>query len=745
MSIICGYLSRKDSLNRLHRALLVGLAALHLATPGLSPAASRPDEYARLKAQSLRVTVIRDRWGIAHVRGRSDADTVFGIAYAQAEDNFEQVENNYLRSLGRLSEAEGEASIWADLRQRLFIDPEVLQDVYRNAPEWLKALMQAWADGLNYYLATHPHVRPRVLSHFEPWMSLSFTEGSVHGDVEKVPLSLIQTFYGRQSAPSTRSATAAGESTMEEGSNGVAIGPLLTKHRRTLLLINPHTDLFFRSEMQATSEDGLNAYGAVTWGQFFVYQGFNETCGWMHTSSGAQRADRFAETVETGPSGALRYKYGAELRPVVEKEIVVLFRDAAGSKGRRAFRTFRTHHGPVVGEVSGKWIAVASMDRPVLALEQSFLRMKAANYASFMAVAALQANSSNNTVFADVEGNIAYMHPQFVPIRDDRFDYRAIVDGSNPQTDWKGVHTLDEVPHLLSPKSGWVMNTNDAPWNAAGSDSLRARDFPGYMDVVGENSRGVHATMLLRARRVFTPRSLIAVAYDSYVPELARQIPYLVRAYNRLGNLDPMRVQLAGPVRELRTWDYRWAEHSVGTTVAVLWAQSMWEKSAEAAKAAGISISDYVFERATDAQRIETLAEITHHLEEDFGRWSVPWGKVNRLQRRDSEHPGFDDTRASIAVPFTSAKWGSLAAFETQRDTGTRKYYGVSGNSFVAVVEFGRRVRAWTISAGGASALRNSRHFDDQDVRYAKGKLKPVDFYLSDLLRNTERSYHPGQ
>ena len=443
------------------------------------------------EAPSAQVTITRDDWGIAHVKGHTDADAVFGMIYAQAEDDFNRIETNYLASLGRLSEAadEGESAIWKDLRQRLFLDPQQLRADYAHSPQWLQKLMQAWADGLNYFLATHPDVHPRVLTHFEPWMALSFSEGSIGGDIERVPLTQLQAFYEKHPVAMT---LAERDLVFRDppGSNGFAIAPSHTQDGHALLLINPHTSFFFRSELQMTSDAGLNAYGAATWGQFFIYQGFNANAGWMHTSSGVDNVDEFAETIVDGPNGSLSYRYGTRLRPVTTKAITLSYRKADGSMGTRTFTAYSTHHGPIVREADGKWIAFALMNRPVEALEQSFLRTKATDYASFLKVAQLRANSSNNTLFADSKGEIAYLHPQFVPIRDDRFDYRKPVDGSNPATDWKGLHTLESLPHVVSPANGWVMNTNNWPWTAAGADSPKAADFPRYMDQVGESPRG---------------------------------------------------------------------------------------------------------------------------------------------------------------------------------------------------------------------------------------------------------------
>ena len=304
--------------------------------------------------------------------------------------------------------------------------------------------MDAWADGLNYYLATHPDVKPRVITRFEPWMALSFSEGSIGGDIERISLEGLAAFYGQSTLAAIDPKT---EPLFKEptGSNGIAIAP---EHAdgHALLLINPHTSFFFRSELQMSSDEGLNAYGAATWGQFFIYQGFNPHVGWMHTSSGVDNVDEFAETI-VRKDGKLFYRYGSELRPVAERKIVIAYRTPEGLK-RRAFTVYRTHHGPIVREANGKWIGFALMHRPIEALEQSFLRTKARDYASFMKVAELKANSSNNTLFADDKGEIAYLHPQFVPVRDNRFDYTKPVDGTDPATDWKGLHALDDLPQL---------------------------------------------------------------------------------------------------------------------------------------------------------------------------------------------------------------------------------------------------------------------------------------------------------
>ncbi len=719
-------------------------AILSIALSQPVQASTVSDRY-RLEATAKRVRIIRDDWGIAHVHGKTDADAVFAMIYAQAEDDFNRIETNYLVSLGRLAEAEGEAAIWQDLRQRLFIDPADLRRQYAVAPAWLQRLMVAWADGLNHYLVTHPEVKPRAITHFEPWMALSFSEGSIGGDIERVALKPLAAFYG-QNQLAVADTAKPGLFREPSGSNGIAIAPANTVNGKALLLINPHTSFFFRSEQQVTSDEGLNAYGAATWGQFFIYQGFNERVGWMHTSSGVDSVDEFAETI-VDQGGKPFYRYGKALRPVRANRITLNYRLPDGTMARRQFTTYATHHGPIVRAADGKWIAIGLLNSPVAALQQSFERTKARDLASYMKVMALKANSSNNTILADATGAIAYLHPQFVPKRDDSFDYRRPVDGSDPATDWQGLHALSELPKVMSPPTGWIANTNNAPWSAAGPDSPEPSMYPAYMDTAGENPRGLHAIRVLKNRRDFTIDTLRDAAFDPYLTAFAPLIPSLVAAWDALPVGDPAKAKLADQIATLRAWDFNWSAQSVATSLAVFWGEALWNDTANDPnlKTTGLARYDHLLATAP-VRKLAALVAASDRLTVDFGNWRTPWGEINRFQRNDGAIvQTFDDRKPSTPVAFTSAQWGSLASFGARRYPGTKRYYGTSGNSFVAIVEFGDRVRARAITAGGESGDPASIHFADQAKRYATGDLRDVYFYIDELAPHIVRSYHPGQ
>ena len=393
-----------------------------------------------------------------------------------------------------------------------------------------------------------------------------------------------------------------------------------------------------------------------------------------------------------------------------------------------------------------KWISVRLMEKPVEALSQSFLRTKARTLAEYRKVMALNANSSNNTVYADADGHIAYFHPQFVPRRDTRFDWNRPVDGSDPAAEWRGVHGVEDSPHVIDPANGWIQNTNNWPYSAAGRYSPQRTKFPAYMDNAGENPRGQHALRVLEGRKDFTLDRLRDAAFDSYLPAFAWLVPPLLRAYDSIPSSDSLKARLAEPVAALRAWDYRWSTGSVPTALAVYWGETLTALVEGDAESDGMSAYEYMATRATAADRLAALSAACDRLTRDFGSWKTPWGEINRFQRLTGEivQP-FSDSGPSIAVPFTSGRWGSLASFGARTYPGTKRMYGTSGNSFVAVVEFGKdSVRAKAVTAGGESGDPRSRHFNDQAERYATGRLREVYFYPGQLEGHTEQKYHPG-
>ena len=699
------------------------------------------------REHAQRVHIIRDNWGIAHVYGKSDADAVFGMIYAQAEDDFNRIEHNYLVSLGWLAQAEGESALYSDLRARLFIDVGRLQQQYRAAPVWLKSLMDAWSDGLNYFLSTHSAVHPKVIRHFEPWMALSFTEGSIGGDIETIDLKQLEKFYGPATPPMAALPGAATDPVPEEfpgGSNGFAIAPKLTASGHAMLWINPHTSYYFRSELQMVSEAGLNVYGAVTWGQFFVYQGFNTHNGWMHTSYGGDAIDEYAEDLVKKPDG-LYYRYGPGLKKLRASVVSIPIKQAAGL-GKRSFTVYHSHHGPIIRAENGKWIAIKLLQEPVPALSQSFLRTKTTDYPSFRKTQDMRTDTSNNTVYADASGTIAYFHGNFIPKRDTSFDFTHPVDGSNPATEWHGPHAIADTITLLNPSNGWLFNSNNWPFSAAGEQSPKVENYPRYMWTKGENPRGPHAVEVLSKLRGATLDSLIAAGYDGHLTAFDILLPPLIHAYDALPGADPRRASLGEAIDMLRTWNRRTSADSVATAVAIFWGQGLIERNGAAARDADEPAYDYLVDKLTDDERLEGLSAALAKLQQDFGRWRIAWGEINRFQRLtgDIVQP-FDDARPSLPVGFAPSQWGALASFDSSKPRKTKKIYGSTGNSFIAAVDFGPTIHAKALMSGGESGDPSSPHFTDQALMFSQGRFRDVLFYPEDVRAHAERSYQPGK
>jgi acyl-homoserine lactone acylase PvdQ len=654
------------------------------------------------------------------------------------------VEQNYIWATGRLAEVEGEKALYSDLRAKLFMTEAEAKENYAKSPDWLKALCDAFADGINYYLYTHPEVKPKLLTHFEPWMPMYFSEGSIGGDIERISTEKIQAFYesGMEIPEAAQLQHQEKEQPVEpQGSNGIAIAGKLTQSGKAMLLINPHTSFYFRGEVHAVSEEGLNAYGAVTWGQFFIYQGFNEKTGWMHTSTYTDVLDEYKETI-VNLDGKLHYRFGEELRPVETREIAIKYK-MGDAMQEKVFPVYRTHHGPITHMEAGQWTATAMMWEPVTALEQSYIRTKQNGYEGFRKMMDLRTNSSNNTVYADAGGNIAYFHGNFIPKRNAGFDFSKPVDGSNPKTDWQGLHTVDENILLLNPENGWIQNCNSTPYTAALEFSPKKENYPDYMSVDHENFRGIHAIALLRNKSGYTLDSLIALAYDPYLPAFNALIPGLVEAYDTSMPKDPT---LKDPIDVLRKWDYTTSKESVAMTLAHYYGTLYGQLGQKEDDVDDMELMVYFGTKSPKEERLLIFKKVIAALNDDFGNWKLPWGEVNRYQRLNGDIvQAFDDDRPSIPIGFASGRWGALAAYGARYNNNTKKIYGTRGNSFVAVVEFGDKVRAKSILAGGQSGDPESPHFDDQAQRYADVEFKDVPYYKEEVLKRAQETYQPGK
>ncbi len=703
-----------------------------------------PKEIAIWQRQAQQVEIIRDKWGIAHVSGKTDADAVFGMVYAQCEDDFKRVELNYIEKLGRLAEIEGIKKLYNDLQIRLLIDSTQAINDYKNAEPWFKKILEAHANAINFYLYKNPEVKPALLTKFKPWYSFLWTDGSIGAiSTGNLKVNELEKFYNNDHTPTAQVPWIRDQ---HSGSNGFAFAPKVTTSGNAILYINPHTSFYFRPEIHMKSEEGLNTYGAVTWGQFFIYQGFNEFCGWMHTSNNVDVADMYAEKISK-IKDKYYYTYDKKVLPVTTKEISIKYLEN-GVKKTKKFITYFTHNGPVMAIRDGKWITLKHKNQNPVSLVQSWIRTKSKSFEDYKKAMDLTANASNNTVYADAEGNIAYWHGNFIPKRDPKYNWSEVVDGSTSATAWQGLHPVTETVHIYNPTTGWVQNCNSTPFTAIGDASPKKADYPTYMAPDGENFRGVAALRLLKQPRKYDLNAVIAMAYDNYLPAFEVLLPSLIKAYDGLDAANTLKAELKAPIDTLRNWNYYTSTSSVAATIAQEWApkinRALQNVYIEHGEKDQVTKAKEFARTAKPAELLNPLKATITDLTKRFGKWEMPWGEINRFQRLTGNVvEKYDDNAPSYPVAFGSALWGQLASYRSSQ-FNTNKLYGHTGNSFVAAVEFGPKIKAKSILAGGNSGNPNSKHFNDQAEMFSKGEFKDVLFYEEDILKHMERKYKPG-
>ena len=707
-----------------------------------------PKEIAQWEKQAKNISIIRDNYGIPHIYGKTDADAVFGLLYAQCEDDFKRVEMNYIEKLGRLAEVNGEKELYNDLLIQLVIDSSDAIADYNKSPFWLKKLCNAFADGINYYLYKNPDVKPALLNHFQQWYPLLWTDGSIGAiSIADVTVSELKDFYSGKNEPIVLKEI---EEEIVTGSNGFAFAPSITQSHNSILYINPHVTFYFRPEVHIVSEEGLNAYGAVTWGQFFIYQGFNEHCGWMHTSSYADISDAYIEKIST-KNNQLYYQYNHEEKLVLQKKIILNYRNG-NTIETKIINALYTGHGPIMANRNSDWLSVKSHNRDMKGLIQSWQRTKTKSFIDYKKVMDILANTSNNTVYADAEGNIAYWHGNFIPKRDPKYDWSNPVDGTISATEWKGLHTVNESVHIYNPPNGWIENCNSTPFTAAGKYSPKKEDYPAYMAPDGQNFRGINAIRILGQEKLYTIDKVIAKGYDTYLAAFKVLVPALINAFEKnISKDDSLYAQLIEPINILKKWDYRCGENSIATTLAVKWGQRLLPaifrtKVVDDEEDDQVTKTNRFAATASPQELLQPLISTIKDLQNKFGDWKIAWGNINRFQRISGDiDQQYNDGAPSLPVGFASSIWGMLPSYSSRTFPGTKKGYGVNGNSFICAVEFGKKIKAKSLLAGGESGNFNSKHFFDQGLIYTKGEFKDVLFYKEDVLKHVEKRYHPGE
>jgi acyl-homoserine-lactone acylase len=717
----------------LTRALLTVVLAAVCAGARSFPEHSDPVELAR------NVTIYRDRYGVPHVFGRTDNSTVFGFAYAQAEDAFPRIEENFILALGRGAEIHGWSSLDEDKLNHTLAIPALARNEYDHLPKRMRDLCDAFAAGLNYYLAHHPEIRPKLLARMEPWY----------------PLALIRYIYYQTGFARDSKIRAYLHNdpyryeTGHVGSNAWAIGPSKSSSGYSILLINPHLPFFGPAQVyegHIHSDTGWNFSGYTRFGFPFPYVGHNEYLGWASTDNAANVVDLFAETFDD-PANPLAYRYANGYRLAKERSECIRIRTASGFESYR-YKVTATHHGPIISEDRNKRVALrmAKFDSGGWLFEW-YSMTRARSLRQFKASLAPLNMLFGNIMYADRRGNTFFLYNAAVPRRDLKFDWAEPLDGANPATEWHGYHSVSELPQLINPKTGWMQNCNTSPFVLTSSGNPDPKRYVPYMvretdKSNGDNPRGQASRRILSQNGKFNFEQLAGATFDTHVIEADRLLPALMSDLARGKSTADLSKRLHDDSRltdvrdELSAWNHDSSVSSVAMTVF-----SLWHERQSHADRVGLNAPD---------ERVSSLNVVLDTLVTQFGTWRVPWGDLNRIQRPDEvdsfpfEKTQFSDARASLAVPGVNGRDGAAFTLDSTVVDGQQRYYGTFGATYIAVIEFGSRIRASSVHVFGSSANPQSRHYTDQSTLYATKQLKPAYFTLLEIRANLESEYHPG-
>jgi acyl-homoserine-lactone acylase len=726
----------KWGLRVLGALVLVGIAAIFaFLSPGWTPAFD-PKPHVDLAAK-YDVRIRRDAWGIPHIKGKRDADVAFGLAYAHAEDDFDTLQYTAMVSKGRLAQLDsqfprlmnlatssmglgrcfdvrGLDPMLADvLGQMMQLRPKIDARYETDIPADVRAVIEAYADGLNYYAAKHPHQVRRGYTamtgkdvaagfmFFTPFFfGLERQIADLYGPVRPLPVS--------------------GEE--QGGSNAAAVAPRRSSDGHTRLLINshqPYTGPLAWYEVRLQSDEGWNMAGGVFPGSPFILHGFGPKLGWANTTNAPDLLDMYVLTVN--PDNPNQYMFDGAWRDFERADAALTLRIAGPMTVGLKQPLLRSVYGPVIQRPHGTYaFRYAGHDR-VNQVEQYFRQNKAQDFEQFMAALKLQAIPSQNYIYADAKGRIAYVYNGLFPKRDPAYDWTKLLPGDTSKTLWTDYLPFDAAPKVIDPPSGYVFNANNSPFSAtAAADNMKPEQFDRTMAVETRmTNRGHRLFEQLDADPAITAAAFRKYKFDKrYSPQsaMAQLLPLLL-ALDVKG--DPLLEKGKAILR---------AYQADMTTEAT-------NRGAALATMTALPIVLPTFYGKPMGDPLTHFKAAAETLQKHFGRLDPEWQEVNRFRRGkfDIGTGGGQDILRAVESTLTvgpdgrfeANKGDTLVYFVDWAADGTMKAEGIH--------QFGSATRDAT-----------SPHYADQVELFLAEKTRPVWSTDDQLKEHLVRDYAPG-
>jgi penicillin amidase/acyl-homoserine-lactone acylase len=686
--------------------IVLGLGAVIALDRLNQPPEPDPQQFIAAAAQ-YHARILRDNFGVPHVFGHTDADVAFGLGFAHSEDDFGTIQEVLLATRGTLAATNGIDAAKTDYLVHLMHVWKTVDANYGKLPADVRKLAEAYAEGVSYYAALHPEARkPHVLP--------ITGKDVVAGFVFKTPF-----FYGLDTTLKHVLEPANDQKKLPVGSNGIAVAPSRSSDGATRLLVNshqPYTGPVAWYEAVLQSDEGWHVAGGFFPGSPFMLHGHNEHLGWANTVDSPDLADVYHLTIN--PRNENQYLLDGKWRDF-EKEDVALRVKLWGPLIWTVHRdALFSAHGPVLKTDHGVFaIRYAGMGE-YRQVEQYYRLDKAKSREEWLAAMRLQALPSINYIYADEKGNIGYVYNGQFPVRKPGFDWKGTLPGDRSDLIWHAYVPFDKIPQLWNPKSGFVFNSNNTPFQATGpEDDLKPSQFPDWMGIqTNMTNRAYRALETFGADPHISAAKFRAYKFDlsySAKSDLAKDIAE-IEAVNPGNDADLRQAQTI-----LKSWNRKTDIHNRGAALAVLM---------------GVRVAPEDQGGPRKMEPLPALREAMDVLKKHFGRFDPEWGQVNRFRRGKYDLPidgGPDVYRAVYGEP---------------QDDGTLTARG--GDTFIMFVTWDKngKLSSQSIHQFGSATLdKTSKHYDDQVPMFVAMKTKPVLFTRDELKGHIEADYQPGQ